>query len=526
MSAAVNENLQPQSDNKQLKLLIVDDDPDILESLKDVLELECEDYHIETAHNIASADRIAAIFKPDIALLDIKLGAESGLDLIQVLKGHVPDIACIMMTAYREMEYAVEAVKCGADDFLYKPLEALSLVKTLKRFQLNLLLLRGKVEAERRFRAVFEQSFQFLFVLDESGIIQEINSTALTFTQLDKYHLIGTAFNQAPWWKDRDAVGQAIMQAMQGDVVRRELIIIDNNKEHIFEFTFKPIKDSAGRLAIIIPEGRDISAHKEYEDNIVTLNQSLESRVIERTQQLNQAKFDADSANKAKSEFLSQMSHELRTPLNAIIGFSQILTMSDDNNLSDTQIDHIKHIEDAGKHLLSLINQTLDLSQIEAGEIELYFVDTNINTVLKHTLTILEPLFKTKSISLNNHLAEKTFKEIKVDEQSLTQILINLITNAIKYNSDNGYINIFGEEIDDKFLRVSIQDTGQGVPDYLTDTIFEPFTRAKNVASIEGSGVGLSLCKKLITLMHGKIDFTSTESKGSTFWIDIPLKDS
>ncbi len=524
-----NINIASSNDIKpdeSLRLLIVDDDRDIVESLQDVLEIECDDYIVESAHDISSALNKARTFHPDIALLDIKLGSENGLDLIEALRKDTPDVTCIMMTAYRDVEFAVTAIRCGADDFLYKPLDPANLIKTLKRFQLNQVLLRSKLETERRFRAIFEQSFQFLFILDQDGIIQEINSTALSFLKNNTEELIGTPFSQAPWWDDNAAVAEAIKVSLKGEITRDELTINHNQKQYIFDFTFKPVKDSSGKIAIIIPEGRDITERIEYENNIISLNQSLEARVSERTEQLKIAQQQAVLANSAKTDFLSQMSHELRTPLNAIIGFSQILTMANDENLTEQQRTNIKHIEDAGKHLLSLINQTLDLSQIESGQIELKITNLNINNILEHVLTILKPILTAKSISLTNNILNKSLPSVLTDEQSLTQVLINLISNAVKYNSDRGTIEIDAKILNDKFLRISIKDTGQGIPHSLHATIFDPFTRASNVHAIEGSGIGLSLCKKLITLMDGDIGFSSIESQGSTFWIDVPLSKS
>lgn len=520
ISIASSRDIKP---DEQLRLLIVDDDRDIVDSLQDVLEIECDDYIVESAHDISSALKKARSFQPDIALLDIKLGAENGLDLIAQLRETTPNITCIMMTAYRDVEYAVTALRCGAEDFLYKPLDPANLIKTLKRFQLNQLLLRSKLETERRFRAIFEYSFQFLFILDQDGIIQEINNTALSFLKNKTAELVGSHFSQAPWWDDNNAVAEAIKQSLQGELIRQELAINYNNKKYIFDFTFKPVKDSSGNIAIVIPEGRDITERIEYETNIVSLNQSLEARVAERTEQLRIAQQQADLANRAKTDFLSQMSHELRTPMNAIIGFSQILTMADDENLTEQQRINIKHIEDAGKHLLSLINQTLDLSQIESGQIELDIVELHLNDVLKQVLTILKPIITAKNITINSNISNTSLPMLLTDEQSLTQILINLISNAVKYNIDNGSINITAEEISGNLLRISIQDSGRGIPENLHKTIFDPFTRATNVRAIEGSGIGLSLCKKLISLMQGDIGFTSTESNGSTFWIDVPL---
>ena len=509
--------------NTQIRLLIVDDDRDIVESLQDVLELERDDYIIKTAYDIKSATILSESFHPDIALLDIKLANESGLDLISPLRDANANITCIMMTAFRDVEYAVTAIRKGADDFLYKPLEPRNLIKTLKRFELNQILLQSKTETERRFRAIFEQSFQFLFILDQSGIIQEINTTALSFMEQDKNSLIGTHFAKAPWWNDKDAVNDAIKQTILGNIVRKELSVRHQDKDYTFDYTFKPVTDSAGEIAIIIPEGRDVSEQKEYENNITTLNRSLEKRVDDRTEQLKAAKSLADSANQAKTEFLSQMSHELRTPLNAIIGFSQILTMGDHSNLTKAQLENISHIQQAGSHLLSLINQTLDLSHIDSGLIELKFVELDVHRVLEKIISITEPLFDNKSISLTNNFSAASFPTVYADEQALTQVLINLLSNAIKYNTDNGSIAIDAQVVKPGFLRVSITDSGQGVPLELYDTIFDPFTRATNVMAIEGSGVGLSLCKKLIELMDGNIGFTSVVSEGSIFWIDIPL---
>ena len=236
---------------------------------------------------------------------------------------------------------------------------------------------------------------------------------------------------------------------------------------------------------------------------------------------------DASAASDAKSKFMMSMSHELRTPLNAILGFSQLLEFEADA-LTPNQNEAVKDILQGGRHLLSLIEDVLDLSSIESGNVILSLERMDPKVLVEECIKIVSPSAVIKEVQLENKISSTTLPEISIDQTRFKQVMINLLSNAVKYNEKGGSVTLVCEFPRDNIVRFKITDTGCGIKASEQINIFTPFDRLGHEAGeVEGTGIGLNITKSLVELMSGEIGFQSSEGKGASFWVDFPCqKDS
>jgi signal transduction histidine kinase len=229
-------------------------------------------------------------------------------------------------------------------------------------------------------------------------------------------------------------------------------------------------------------------------------------------------------ASQHKSEFLANMSHELRTPLNAIIGFSEVLSERMFGELNEKQEEYLKDIYASGTHLLSLINDILDLSKIEAGRMELELTDFHLPTALDSALTLVRERAGRRGIALQMNV-DNRLGQIQADERKVRQVVLNLLSNAIKFTPEGGRIEV-GAVPKDGFVEISVSDTGVGIAAEDQEAVFEEFRQAGTAdKKVEGTGLGLTLCRKFVELHGGRIWVTSELGVGSTFTFTIPMRD-
>jgi signal transduction histidine kinase/CheY-like chemotaxis protein len=249
-------------------------------------------------------------------------------------------------------------------------------------------------------------------------------------------------------------------------------------------------------------------------------NQNIRLRIEAdfREEALRAAKNEAEHANEAKSIFLSNMSHELRTPLNAILGYTQLL--KHDKSINQKQQDSIKEINDAGELLLELVNQVLDLSSIEEGNLQVSIEPVALENILKECKSLIQPLADKNHIRLDFITNFRGY--VMADHTRLKQIILNLLSNAIKYNHLNGVVNVRCSYTSENRVRIEVSDTGYGIPKDKLSSLFEPFNRLEiNTKKIEGTGIGLTISKKLTDMMKGTLNVQSDVGLGSTFWIEL-----
>ena len=262
-------------------------------------------------------------------------------------------------------------------------------------------------------------------------------------------------------------------------------------------------------------ERRERQRVQERTTELTAVNAELATEVTERRR----AEAEAEAANRAKSEFLSRMSHELRTPLNAILGFAQLLELE---VRQPADRESVEQILKGGRHLLGLINEILEIARIESGQLPLSPEPVPVGDAIQRVLDLARPLAAARGIELDTTGAALHPRHVWADQQRLQQVLLNLVSNGIKYNRDGGRLTVACDVAQDGRLRIRVTDTGPGIAPALQERLFQPFDRlGAEQRGVEGTGLGLALSKRLVEAMGGTIGVESQPSAGSTFWVEF-----
>ncbi|MBM3215236.1 PAS domain S-box protein [Candidatus Poribacteria bacterium] len=347
---------------------------------------------------------------------------------------------------------------------------------------------RAAEEEIRRLSAVVEQTADVVMLLDPDGVIEYVNPAFEQKTGYAAFEAIGRL--PETFIASSDERDNALLSDGMQYTIRRK-----SGDVYYEERSVSPIRDALGVLTHYAVVGKDVTEQRRREA--------------------------AERASEAKSEFLNRMSHELRTPMHAVLGFGQLLR--DDTALSERQTQRVDRILTAGGHLLELIDEVLDLSRIEAGRITVSPEHISLGSVVAEALATISPQANERDLRIDD---QASYQELAVqaDRMRLRQVLLNLLSNAVKFNRPSGSITLGAELADGGRVRVSISDTGPGIPAEHLATIFQPFERlAADSDRIQGTGIGLTISKKLVELMGGSIGVESVVSEGSTFWIELPV---
>ncbi len=358
-------------------------------------------------------------------------------------------------------------------------------------------------------RSLIESNIDALMTTDPGGIISDVNKQMEALTGCTRDELIGAPFKNYFTDPDRAEAGIKLVLT-KNKVTNYELTArARDGKETVVSYNATTFYDRDRNLKGVFAAARDVTERKRLDQTLQETNIALES-----------AKYVAEKANLAKSDFLSSMSHELRSPLNAILGFAQLIE-SGIPPPTASQRSSINQILQAGWYLLELINEVLDLALIESGKLSLSLESVLLADVLSASWAMIEPQAKLADLAV-------TFPEsmdssyVWADRTRLKQIFLNLLSNAVKYNSAGGTVKVTSEITVTGRFHLAFEDTGEGLPPDKLAQLFQPFNRLGQESGLtEGTGIGLVVSKRLIELMGGEIGATSTVGVGSVFWIEL-----
>ena len=517
-----------------LRILHLEDDPRDTELMVASLRsagIQCEVVRVDTRETFLANLQDRRI---DVVISDVSVPGFGGIEAQAAWQECRPAIPFIFLSGTAGEDVAIERLKEGATDYVLKNWmnklptvvsralremqeragrqDAQSVLRQLnaelesrdrERTQQLEAASDALAESERRFLDILDHSPAAIFLKDLDGRYSFVNRSFLDMAGKTRTEIIGNTDHAlfpprlADMYRGNDR--RVIESGTSLDF--EEIGVEEDLQPRVFHASKFALRDAAGRAYAVCGVLTDITERKRAE------------------QAISIARREAERANRAKSDFLSRMSHDLRTPLNAVLGFAQLLDMDD---LSPEQRESVSQILEAGRHLLDSMNEVLDISRIESGNLSLSPEPVAVAEIIDQVVRLMRPLGSARHIEVRALPSTAEERFVRADRQRLNQILLNLMSNAIKYNRPGGSVTVSCDEAAGRRVRISITDTGVGIrPDKLA-LLFTPFERlGADQTGIEGTGLGLALSRGLAEAMGGRIGVASDVDRGSTFWIEL-----
>lgn len=490
------------NNGRQPKILVVDDEKGLREGTKRFLENE--GFFVDTAENGTAGVQLGLSNDYDLALIDLKMPDIDGLQVLQEIKRAHPKTVCLIATAFASYDTAIEATKMGAYSYIPKPFTPDELLFELqKAFNQRKLIDEAeqlRLEREEKLLALANEKSRLstiintiqdgVVVINRLGEVVYFNNAAVKFLDLN-YLLIGEyILDFIP-----SKIAEVVNSFLKSDNLIQKSISkqldIKPNHELVIEVTSTPLGFPDGKLAGVILTIKNITELKKIE--------------------------------LIKSQFVSMVAHELKTPVAAVQGFLKILLDESFKIAEDQKKDYLNRSVVRLQSLLALVNDLLDISRMELKTKDRELVEFDVKEAVDSTLQLLEMELGKKGIEVEkNYLTSSTI--IKADTNEITRVITNLLSNAIKYNKENGKITVELSE-SQNYLVLKVADTGIGLKPDEREKLFQEFYRAKNqfTKGISGTGLGLTIVKRIIELYHGKITVESEYGAGTTFIIHLPI---
>lgn len=518
--------------NKETKIIILEDEPAHAEAIRRALNRPNDSCTITIVDTLKDFEKIISLVHPDLVMADMNLPDGNALSL---LKGSVESQPwpVLVMTSFGDEELAVKALKSGALDYIVKSPETFKNIqhvvnrnirewRSIKRSRLSEEALR---ESEKKFRTLFETMAQGVIYQDAEGFIIEANPAAekmlgLTLAQMQKRYFYDNRLRAIREdGSEFPAEAHPALAALKTGLSIKDIIMGIFNPD---------INQCRWVIINAIPQFRHGEA-KPYQVfttfTDITEVKHAEEALQRQNLELKKAKEKAEESDRLKSAFMANMSHEIRTPMNGILGFADLLKRP---NLSgESQSKYIDIIEVSGRRMLEIINDLIDISRIEAGQIEIKKETFDVLELVDELYTFFTPEAKSKGITLTKNIQlDPENRKIETDRTKVAQIITNLIKNALKFTGREGNIEIGCKITTNQHIQFYIKDNGPGIRREIQDKIFDRF-RQGDVSQTEiheGVGLGLSISKAFVELLGGEIGLDSSPEKGSTFFFSIPYE--
>ncbi|UCH72778.1 MAG: PAS-domain containing protein [Rhodospirillales bacterium] len=489
--------------NRSFRVLMVDDDEDDYILTRGVLdEVEGSDYELDWVSNL---DTGFASLRPDaydIILMDYYFGGRTGVEILR----EAMDLGCttpiILLTGLGDREVDYAAMQAGAADYLEKDNLTPQLLERSIRYAVSAAQARkALLEKSVLLRTTLDNTGTGIAAFDQRGRLVAWNRRFLEMLGLEKgfEHLDGFESRAAP---ETDLLSKRVAERLK--LGRR---LVGDRTEHIgpdgrvLEVLNNRTRDG-GNVIICV----DVTERKSFETTLI------------------ESKSAAELANRTKTEFLANVSHELRTPLNAIIGFSELLQLQMSGPLGDPKyLGYARDIQRGGQHLLSLINDVLDVSTIESGNYDVHEEAVETNVVVESCLRMIDERVAAAHLTINCEI-DPDMSYLSVDRRAIKQIILNLLSNAVKFTPKHGKVWLRVDKTGGQGVRISVVDTGVGIAPEDIGRVLEPFGQVRDMTGdrVDGTGLGLPLVKSLTELLGGNLELLSTPGEGTTVNIYLP----
>lgn len=489
-------------DNNYPKILIVEDEKGLRLGTQKLLVRK--GYSVVTAENGTEGIQTSLESNFDLVLIDLKMPDIDGLEVLKTIKTYKPTTVCFIITAYASYETAIEATRLGAFNYILKPFTPEELLHQIEKGykQRKLLLEAEELRNERernllaiaheksRLNTIIESISSGVLLINKEGKVVYFNRACLNKLQFEKIEIADYILNRLPN-KISELVKELFLKNSIEKSYTTEVEILPEGTL-IIEATCSPVPYPDGTLAGVVIVLKNITGLKKIEN--------------------------------LKSQFVSMVAHELKTPMAAVLGYLDILIDPSLQIPTEKRIEYLSRSALRLKGSLELVNDLLDISRMETNVKLREIEDIDIREIVSQAIEISELEIKKKELVLKTNI-QKDLPILKMDKTEITKIINNLISNAVKYNKENGKITI-NSFTKNNLVVIEIEDTGIGLREKDRERLFDQFFRVKNkyTRSISGTGLGLSIVKRLVEANHGNILVESEYDKGSKFVINFPFK--